>query len=378
MTILLVGFLLVLYGILARRKYSVWVGMFFVLLIMGFQEGIPGDYEGYKINFESGGEVGGIRGSSIKETEFSIIWLTQKMSSLMNFHWYVLLTSIVQCVIIGLMIKNHVERKYHYFGVLLVFFTFNIMMVQMKAMRQGYAIEMFFLAYYLIGNCKYLLSLIPVFIGFGFHNSSMVIIPFYLVLVILMLKRSNKKQSVINDIVEHYHSVKISLIVSVVFFIFYFLSFKLIDVYVGPYLLSLEFFEYGGFLEDFTKQSTVSFFILVYYLISIFVVTLYYLKEKTLYYKYLAILVIISYCLSITFASYGNLQRIVMYFQIFSIIVYPRCASMLQSNYGRHLATGYIVFNMFFLMRTSVACMLSNDYINGNGFASFTFSFFNW
>ena len=140
MIILIVGILLTLYGIFAKQKYSVWVGIFFVLLIMGFQEGVPGDYQGYQFSFNTGGSDG-TSGGSVKLTEFSFIWITTTFSKFMNFHLFVLLTSICQSIIFALLIKEYTDKRYQSFGVLIVFFTVNIMLLQMKAIRQGYAVD---------------------------------------------------------------------------------------------------------------------------------------------------------------------------------------------------------------------------------------------
>lgn len=376
MTILLWGILLVLYGVMSQRKYSVWVGMFFVLVIMGFQEGVPGDYFAYKEGFEFGGFVGGVQGSSIKENEYSFIWLTQNASQIMSFHLYVLLTSIVQCYIITLMIKRHVDRKYQYFAVLLVFFTFNIMMVQMKAMRQGYAVEMLLLAYYLLYKRKFVFSLLSILVGFGFHNSSMIAIPFYLFLFFTIYWNSNKLLK--NQETWSNKAIIVAFIVTISLLCFYFLNYFVISSYISPFLMGLDFFEYGTFLEDMDKKSEASWMILLYYAVSTFVVSLYAMKEKDIFYRFLSFCVITGFFLAISLSSYGNLQRIIMYFQIFSIVIYPRVACMLRHEYGKLTYTGYILFNMIFLMRTSVVSMLSTDYDNGNGFASYTFSFLNW
>ena len=112
MTILVVGILLILYGIIAKQKYSVWVGMFFVLLIMGFQEGIPGDYMEYKDIYKSGTVDVGTMFSTAKEGAFAFIWSFEHLSRIMNFHWFVLLTAIAQCLAMGVMIKNFAEKKY--------------------------------------------------------------------------------------------------------------------------------------------------------------------------------------------------------------------------------------------------------------------------
>ena len=82
MVILVVGVLLILYSLLSRNKYSVWMGILFVLLVMGFQEGVIGDYQNYQYAFiHAGSEVGVV--SYIKEAEYSYLSLIRLLSPIL-------------------------------------------------------------------------------------------------------------------------------------------------------------------------------------------------------------------------------------------------------------------------------------------------------
>ena len=378
MTLLIVGILLILYGIIAKRKYSVGVGMLFVLLIMGFQEGIPGDYMGYKDTFKSGSVDVGIIGSSAKEGEFSFIWAFENLSKIMNFHWFVLLSSTVQCLVMGLMIKSFAERKYWYFGVLLIYFTFNIMMIQMKAMRQGYAVDLLFLAYYLLGKRKFIWSLVPVVLAYGFHNSSIIAIPFFVALWVLLFIRRKDKQMIYSPaVVSEQKGVRTALWVAGGLFAFYVLKFFVFANYINPFLEGLEAFEYSGYLDAMEERS-VAWWILLYHIVIVFAVTLYYVNEKDFFRKYLSLLTIVAIFLGIGTFGFGNLMRVPAYFIIFCIVVYPNVAGMLQRSYGKQMALGFVLFNMLYVMYISVGNMISMDTESGTGFGPFTFSFLNW
>ena len=190
MIILVLGILLLIYGVIAK-KYSVLAGMFFVFLIMGFQEGVPGDYQEYQHLFEGGGASAG--DITVKEGEFSYIWLTQALSGVVSYHFFVFFTSFLQCLVIGFMIKSYSNNSYHYFGVLLVYFCFFIMMIQMKAMRQGYAVDTLLLAYWFLGKRKIVLSIITMIISYGFHNSIIIATPFYVAILLLILLKGKEK-----------------------------------------------------------------------------------------------------------------------------------------------------------------------------------------
>ena len=378
MIILIVGILLILYGIISKQKYSVGVGMFFVLLIMGFQEGIPGDYMGYKDIYNSGSVDVGILGSTAKEGEFAYIWTVETFSKFMNFHWYVLLTAIVQCLAMGLMIKSFADRKYWYFGVLLIFFTFNIMLLQMKAMRQGYAMDMLLLAYYLLGKRKYLWSLVPAVLAYGFHNSSIIAIPFFVVLWVMMfLRRKDKTEKYTPVVVNKQKGYGTALWAAGGLFAFYVLKFIVFANYINPFLEGLDAFEYSGYLEAMEERS-VSWWILLYHIVIVFAVTLYYVNEKDFFRKYLALLTIVAMFLGIGTFGFGNLMRIPAYFIVYCIVVYPNVGGMLHRSYGKQIAIGFVLFNMLYVMYGTVGNMLSMNTDSGTGFGPFTFSFLNW
>ena len=377
MIILLVGIILIIYSI-GRKKYSVGVGMLFVLLIMGFQEGILGDYMSYKDTYNSGVVDVGMMGSTAKESEFAYIWTVEHFSKIMNFHWYVLLTSIVQCLAMGLMIKYYADRKYWYFGVLLIFFTFNIMMIQMKAMRQGYAIDMLLMAYFFLGKRRFTWSLVAAVVAFGFHNSSIIAIPFFVVLWVLMfLRRKDKQGAYVPVHVIKQKGFGTALWVAGGLLAFYLLKFVVFANYINPFLEGLDAFAYSGYLDTMEERS-VSWWILLYHIVIVFAVTVYYVNEKDLFRKYLALLTILAIFLGIGTFGFGNLMRVPAYFIIFCIVVFPNVAGMLHRSYGKQMALGFVLFNMLYLMYSSVSNMISTDSSSGTGFGAFTFSFLNW
>lgn len=380
MIIFIVGILLIFYGLFSKQKYSVWVGILFVLLIMGFQEGVPGDYQGYQYRFDMGGSDG-YSGGSTKVTEFSFIWLSTTLSKIMNFHMFVLLTSICQCLVFALIIKKFADKKYQYFGVLLVFFTVNIMMLQMKAMRQGYAVDSLLLAYLLLDKKKYIWSIIALIVAYGFHNSSIVAIPFYLILLITVFIKREDKKSLIKEqtvIVKKTKGITAGIFAVAFLFLFLFFKFFVFSDYINPYLMTLDLFEYSDYLEEYSQAQDIRWWVLVYYATIVFSLTMYYVNEHDYFKKYTALLTVVGILLYLSFFGFGNLMRLSMFFVPFSIFVYPNVAAMLRSSYGKDVALGYVLFNMIFLMKFSVEQMLSTNYESGTGFYSYTFSFLNW
>lgn len=380
MVILIVGIILILYGFISKKKYSVWVGMAFVLLIMGFQEGVPGDYYTYWDWYRYGVE-GGIKGMSVKENEFSYIWLVNTCSKIMSYHWFVLITSIIQCFIMALMIKRNADERYQYFGVLLTFFTINIMLLQMKAMRQGYAVEMMLLAYLFLSERRFFFSALSIIIAYGLHNSIFVALPFYAFILFTLLKdrKLHKSRSNINSkknisVDQVAFPVTICLILLAVYFIG---NFILVD-YITPLLVNFEFFEYQKFTDELSSQNAIALWLIIYYIVSTFAVAYYYTQERDKLRRFFAILVIVGNFITIAVFGYGNIQRIVMYFIPFSIVVLPNVAAVIEDKKGKSLALYYVIFTMAVLVYISTKAMLSFDFSNGTGYGSYIFSFLDW
>lgn len=378
MIIFIVGILLILYSIVSKQRYSVGMGMLFVLLIIGFQEGLQTDYPNYMNTFNSGGAGMNSWSDTTKEGEFSYIWITQLCSKIMSFHMFVFLTSVVQCLAMGLIIKRYAVKQFSQFGVLLVFFTTNIMLIQMTAMRQAYATDCLLLAYYLLGRKYYFLSIIIAVIAYGFHNSTLVVLPFFVALWMLMyLRRKKKNDEIVPVVIKNSQGRATALWVAVGLFGFYLVKYVFFASYINPILEGMEMFSYSDYLDQFEKDTMISWWILLYHVVIVFFVTLYCVNEHNLYRRYLGILVIVSMFLNIGTFGFGNLMRVGMFFVIFSIVVYPNIAAMLRFSYGKPAALAFVLFNMAYLMLFSVRNMLSRDYSSATGFYSYTFSFLN-
>ena len=206
----------------------------------------------------------------------------------------------------------------------------------------------------------------------------MLVIPFYIVLwIILYLKRKeNHEEQTIR--VEIHKGITQAFIVAISLLAFYILKFTVFDLYITPYLLSLETFEYGGFLEEYVVDKKIAWWILLYYTVTVFFLTLYYVNEHNMFKKYISIIAIAGVFLYIGVDGYGNLMRMYMYYVIFSIAVFPNIAAMIRDSYGKEKANAYVLFNMVFLIYISSKAMLSMDFSSGTGYGTYTFSFLNW
>lgn len=247
----------------------------------------------------------------------------------------------------------------------------------MKAIRQGYAVDMILLSYILIEKRKYILSLIPVILAYGFHNSSIIAVPFFMILWIIMIV--NKKQDAEGGLFRNKSkNLKIPAIALLSLLAFYIVKYVVFASYINPILASMEMFSYSGYLDDIEGERGIAWWIILYHAVTVFFVTLYFINEDNIFCKYLAFLVIFSLFLSIGTFGFGNLMRTTSFFIIFSIVVLPNVASMLRVLYGKVLALWFVIFTMTYQMVMTVRPMVSIDNDGGTGFGLYTFSFLNW
>lgn len=360
MIIFVVGVLLMLYGFIKNKTYSVYVGMCFVLLIMGFQEGVQGDFMGYKHSFTYGLDSS----YTLKETEFSYISLVN-FFQFTSFHVYVFFHSLAQCLILAYALKTYVTKRFQNFGWLVFFFTTGCMLIQMKAMRQGYAIETVLLAFILLDKNKIILSLVTLVIGWGFHNSAMVFIPLYLILLINklgLLSRINF-QTII-------HSRLFPMSVALGCIVIYILKSTLIDVYILPYLMTLEF-AYEGYAEALVATS-ISWWIICFFSLFAYAIGCYIKEEHDSTKQIIAIGTLIDIYGSIMVWGLGNLQRVFHYYTIYGVLCYPLVADFLRTKYGKNVSIIFMFLYLVFAFMFSSRWLFSSV---DDMFATYKFSF---
>ena len=218
-----------------------------------------------------------------------------------------------------------------------------------------------------------------VIIAYGFHNSASIAIPFYLFYLFLSIvenKKSKNQTLLISR--NNEKGFTAGLIVVGALFLFLFFKYYVISDYITPYLMSLDMFEYNDYLEDYSQSQNIRWWVLVYYAIILFFLTVYYVREHNIFKRYATILSIVGILVYLSFFGFGNLMRLAMYFVPFNIIVLPNVASMLRATYNKQISLGFALFNMVYIMKFSVEQMISKDYESGTGFYSYTFSFLNW
>ena len=245
MIILFVGIVLYLISIIRKKSYNPYIGFLLPLIIMGFQSGVEGDYMGYMDSFNSGD-----MGYTVKELEFAWIAINQLFQPF-GFHSMVFFISLFQILICAYYVKNYVSSGKQWMGAIIFFFTFACMLIQMKAMRQGVAMECAMLAFILAEKRLYIPSIIFGILSFGFHNSALIILWILIVYIIIIniskaniFKRFFKHLDRINNSRNFVYITLFSML------LFCYFKMSIFNTYLIPLALSSEDSSYQGYLES--------------------------------------------------------------------------------------------------------------------------------
>lgn len=368
MIILFVGILLFLISYLRRYKYSPYWGFLFPFIIMAFQSGVKGDFEGYLSDFLSGDH-----GYTIKETEFAWLYINEIFQPF-GFYPMLFCISLFECFICAYYVENYLTRNKKWLGALVFFFTFGCMLIQMKAMRQGVAMECVLLAFILAEKHKYIPSILAGVVAYGFHNSSVSILP---ILVLYLIYQISKKKyfpifSYIANLIHNSHIRQSSVVVlGIGIFIFYILKSTFLNNYILPLAMSQEDFVYSGYLEEL-GDNNLSLWIVINMVIKGMAFGLLYMHSSKG--RVFVVLSIFGLFANLFFWGFGNLMRITNYYTLFSIIAIPNACEVLKTKlkYGQLYSVVFILLYFIIELRSTLPWLLSSQ---NDGFATFNFIF---
>lgn len=358
MIILYTGILLIFYSIISGRKYKPEIGFLFVFLIMAFQSNVDGDYMGYMESF--------IYNEASRTVEDEPLWdlVTMPFHYLGKFGWYayVFFLSLFQYFVVSRLVKRYVEGRFQYLGAILFFFTFGMMLIQMKAMRQGLAIELSLLPY--LFNIKgkkrqWLYCFAPVVAAYFVHNSAIVaFIPVALYYIHLRTGLFDKSRGRSRG--EWFWPV-------VMAGIFYFVYTLRTTLFSGLFMelssmLTMNDMRLGGYLagNEIDEVFDLSYLIVLYDAVIVFFSTWYYTQSSSSNRIFAIMSIIAAYCDTLFFGM-GSMARIGYFFLVADIVVLSNVANLLDKRFGKQIALIFVVFCIAYAFKTSLPWITGND-----------------
>lgn len=365
--ILTVGILLIIVSYATRKsKYATLIGFAFVFLIMGFQNGVEGDFINYKEKFEQLASTGN---EEAIEGGFEYGWiLLRRLFSFGPFWLFILSISLFQSIVLVKFTKTYCVKDYQYLAAILFYFTFLMMLWQMKAIRQGLAIEIMLLAFILVDEKKKLLPpLICAILAFSIHNTSLIIIPFLVLYFISKKDKNTTRESGGNG----YFVRNLPIIITTLYFVVYAAKITFLQQYLSPLaflLLDDTDSRFAGYFDETNTREgifsligeDVSLLLVLYNAIIVFVVSWYYKYADSKMRVFSAISIIAAFA-DMLFFGLGVFPRLFMYYTAFNIVVYPNVCKQIKTSYGWVFALVFIVLLIGYAWKSSYPWMIGTD-----------------
>lgn len=350
MIILYIGIFLVIISFVLRKKMPLFLGFAFVFLIMGFQSNVEGDYDGYKIGFSM---------IDTRTAEDEPLWVfLYKIFQPFGFEFFVCCIALFEVFVLTKLAQRFSSHSYKWLPAILFFFMFGMMLIQMKALRQGLAVEVCMLPFILSvekRKFKLLYCLIPLFTAFLIHNSALVMFPaillYYLNVSIGFLepKKSN-----------HRLGFKLPMIFLFFFVFVYYLRTEIFHTYLLQLSVLFGDFRLGDYLENENEAFELSKLLVLADAVFVFLSVWYYQYTKGAM-RILSIMATIAIFADVTFFGVGSLPRMGYYYLVSTIVVYPNIAQLLSVKYGKIVALIFIVMCIEYAVKTSLPWLTELD-----------------
>lgn len=362
MVLIIIGFIFIIVSLLNRNRYNPYWGLLVVLLVMGLQSNVPGDYDGYEDTYIR--LANNIDRIDNLRTEMGWNILCLIFSNVVPFPIFVFLLSLFECLVLAKFIKEYADQKIMFLGALIFYFWINLMLFQMKGLRQAFSIEICLLAVMYAHNRKLIVPLLLVLFASTVHNSSLLMLPFVFLASII-----NRKQWKILNATSP--KIIYSLIVAGI----YLFIFTMKSIYIErvlPLLFSIDLNGYEGYFGEL-EAVDYNALITLYGAIVVFAVS-YVLQAEKGFRKYLSFLFLISAFWEMFTFGAGNMFRLSLYFSITSVVVLPNVSSYLYDHKHHVLAWLFAVLVLSYSFRTFITQTLRHS---EDGFDNYSFIIFN-
>ena len=356
-TILTVGILLIIVSFLTKKKYTPHIGFAFVFLIMGFQDGVDGDFMAYMKEYDLLSASRGVDSRTF-EDEPVLPYLMKFFSSFAPYWLFVLCLSLFQVFVLERFVRRFTHGRYQFIAAILFFFTFNMMLLQMKAMRQGLAIELMLFSVLLIDKHKKQkipwIAIIVAVIAFFKHNSALVAIPFILLFYFAKVYPQ--------FLMERGNSNFFPILILGIYLFIYFLKKTILNDYFIAFALLDDDFRLSGYLngKEMDNAFDISWLIVLYDAIIVFLVSWYY-RYADAKMRVFVLVSIVAAVGDMLLFGIGSLPRIIMYLVVFNLAVYPAVALQLSKKFGKMWALAFIAMLFGYAIKTSLPWILDTD-----------------
>lgn len=327
------------------KKYSKGLfGVFIVLLIFtAIRYDFGYDYLMYKDEFRiinSTPSSNWVLG--MKRLELGWV-LLNKLFGFLGFYYLIAFLALLYCSVFYFFIKTTLSKELYPIAILFFLITPGIFIIHQILLRQTVALLLFLTAILLIENKKNIIwSIVLVLLASLFHKSALLFLP------IIFTKYLTVKKNHIYFLVILYFVI---FIVSY-FSFFHSIIYKIIDLF---------FQNYAHYLKEQSYDSAVKinsgfgvFFSLINFGIILYFRNIFLEKD---FMKVIFFSTIVYYLLTPLSLINGEFSRLLVYFQVFLIIIIPLVFSAIKNKKLKYI---YLITNILFSLHT-LKCFFNND-----------------
>lgn len=350
MIVLSVGILLIIYSLLSKDKYNLYIAFAFIFLIMGFQSGVEGDFYRYKNAFEHFTFMEG----SIEKKEYFWQYLNYYFQQFTSFHVFICLMSLFECYCVKKFIERFGDKTFIFISAILFFFTMNFMCMQMKALRQGLAVDMCLLSFVMIDNKdkkSLILAVLLSLASYYTHKSSLICIVFVWCYW-LYLRNQIFKNSPITLNPFHFALAMIVLYIGKKAFL---------DSYLIPALALLDDDHYMNYAIDFAEYAAQMNFLAIMYNTIIVSLLAWYIKYASTNERYFVMIAMVGVFVDTLVFATGSIQRLLLYFIFANLVVFPGMAMQIKMQYGKLALWAFLLLIFGYAYKTSSPFFISSD-----------------
>jgi len=376
MIVLTFGIILIGLNILTSRKFTPLFSILIIALILCFQDNCQNDFLGYQEDYRLALTTGHLQDFSEHDTEPLWLFLVLTASRIIPWWMFISCLGLFESVVLYLFIKRFSKGSYAWISTILFYFTWNMMGMWMSLLRQGFVVSIMIAAFLVYEKKKKVLwPAILMLIGFLIHNSSMVMIP--LLSAYIYFDKYKKEKT---------HNLKrkngidlFPIIVTAGYFLLYSIKKMLLtDYLVALGVLLGDNVPLTSYLDPSSAHGTsqfmeeVSWLIIFYDAVIVFVVSCLY-KSTDLRMKWMCLLSLACAFGDMLLFGTGSLPRIIMYYSIFNIVVYPYVVQSIRKKWGVIPAMAFVIMLIGYAIKTSLPWMTSDAW---GGIGTYKFVFF--
>ncbi len=350
MIILYVGIILILYSLYTYRfgNYKTYVAFGFCLLIMGFQSGVLGDYYGYKDEFENFS----FDLSEMRKGEYFWVYLLYYCQQIMSWPIFLFLLSAFECYAVRKFVYRFSDKKYIFTSAILFFFAFNYMLMQMKAMRQGLAVDLCMLSFVMIDKKdikSFIYAIVFSAAAYFTHKSCAVCLLFVWAYWIYSKKTVLVQR---NKVLNPFYF-------SVAMIVLYFIKKAFLDSYIIPLIEMLDDDHYMNYASDFIEFAGQMNFLPILYNTIMVSIMAWYLRFADYREQYFVIIAIIGVFVDTLVFATGSVQRLLLYFLFANLVVVPGVSKAIDREFGKVALWSFWVLLIGYAMKTSLPSIMS-------------------